>query len=66
MDLLEDLAVPDAFLLAVHDLVIPDANASVAVLREPVGVVAKPLAYLHGHPPEVEGVSRAIVCCLKV
>jgi hypothetical protein len=66
VDLLEDLVVLDAFLVDVHDLVTPDANAGVAVLEEPVGVVAKPLTGLHGHPPEVEGVSRAIIGHLEV
>jgi hypothetical protein len=53
MDLLEDLAVPDAFLVVVEDLVVPDANAGVSVLEEPVGVVAEPLVGLHGDPPVV-------------
>jgi hypothetical protein len=66
MDLLEDLVVLDVFLVAVYDLVAPDANAGVAVLEEPVGLVAKPLAGLHGHPPEVEGVSRVIIGRLEV
>jgi hypothetical protein len=66
VDLLGDLAIIDALLVAVHDLVIPNANTGVAVLEELVGVVAKPLASLHGHPPEVEGVSRAIVGHLEV
>jgi hypothetical protein len=66
MDLLKDLVVPKAFLVAVDDLVVADVNASVAVLEEPVGVVAMPLAGLHGHPPEVEGISRVIVGHLKV
>jgi hypothetical protein len=66
VDLLEDLVVLDAFLVAVRDLVTPDANAGVAVLEEPVGVVAKTLTGLHGHPPEVEGVSRAIIGHLEV
>jgi hypothetical protein len=44
VDLLKDLAVPEAFLVAVDDLVVSDANASVAVLEETVDVVAKPLA----------------------
>jgi hypothetical protein len=43
-----------------------DNNAGVAVLEELVGVVAQPLAGLHGHPPEVEGVSRAIIGRLEV
>jgi hypothetical protein len=66
MDLLEDLVVLDVFLVAVYDLVAPDANTGVAVLEEPVGLVAKPLAGLHGHPPEVEGVSRVIIGRLEV
>jgi hypothetical protein len=66
MDLLEDLAVLDAFLVAVHNLVVPDANAGFAVLEEPIGVVAKPLVGLHGHPAEVEGVSKAIIGRLEV
>jgi hypothetical protein len=66
VDLLEDLTVPDAFLVVVDDLVILDANVGVAVLEELVGVVTKPLACLHGHPPEVEGVSRVIVGRLEV
>jgi hypothetical protein len=57
MDLLKDLAVSKALLVAIDDLVVPDANAGVAVLKEPVGVVTKPLASLHGYPPEVEGIS---------
>jgi hypothetical protein len=39
VDLLKDFAVPETFLVAVDDLVIPDADASVAVLEEPVGAV---------------------------
>jgi hypothetical protein len=39
VDLLQNLAVPKTFLVAIDDLVIPDAYASVAVLEEPVGVV---------------------------
>jgi sulfur carrier protein ThiS len=39
MDLLKDLAVPETFLVAVDDLVIPNANACVTVLEESVGVV---------------------------
>jgi hypothetical protein len=35
------------------------------VLEEPIGAVAKPLAGLHGHPPEVEGVSRVIIVTWK-
>jgi hypothetical protein len=61
MDLLKDLAILNTFLVVVHDLVVADTNAGVAVLEEPVGVVAKALAGLHGHPPEVEVISRAIV-----
>jgi hypothetical protein len=30
------------------------------VLEEPVGVVTQPLASLHGHHPEVEGISKVI------
>jgi hypothetical protein len=37
-------------------LVVPNADAGVAVLEEPVGVVPQPLSGLHGHPSEVEGV----------
>jgi hypothetical protein len=66
VDLLKDLAIPKAFLVAVDELVVSDANAGVTVLEEPVGVVAKSLTSLHGHPPEVEGVSRVIVGCLEV
>jgi hypothetical protein len=65
-DLLKDLAVPEAFLVAIDDLVVLDANAGVAVLEEPVGVVAKPLSDLHAHPLEVEGVSRAVIGRLEV
>jgi hypothetical protein len=39
VDLLKDLAVPETFLVTVNDLVVLDADASVAVLEEPVGVV---------------------------
>jgi sulfur carrier protein ThiS len=66
VDLLKDLAVPEAFLVAIDDLVVPDANASVTILKEPVGVVTKSLAGLHGYPPEVEGVSKLIVGRLEV
>jgi hypothetical protein len=38
-DLLKDFAVPETFLVAIDNLVIPDADASVAVLEELVGVV---------------------------
>jgi hypothetical protein len=57
MDLLKDLVVPETFLVPIDDLVIPVADAGIAVLEEPVGVVAQLLAGLHGHPPEVESVS---------
>jgi sulfur carrier protein ThiS len=40
VDLLKDLAVPETFLVAVDDLVVPNSNAGVAVLEEPVGVVS--------------------------
>jgi hypothetical protein len=40
VDLLEDLAVPETFLVAIDDLVIPNADTGVAVLKEPVGVVS--------------------------
>jgi hypothetical protein len=66
MNLLEDLAVPETFLVAIDNLVVPNTDASVAVLEEPVGVVAQPLTGLHGHPPEVEGVSRVIIGRLEV
>jgi hypothetical protein len=36
MDLLKDLAIFDALLVAVKDLVVPDANTGVAVLEESV------------------------------
>jgi hypothetical protein len=39
VNLLKDLAVPETFLVAVDDLVVPDAGASVVVLEELVGVV---------------------------
>jgi sulfur carrier protein ThiS len=40
VDLLKDLAVPETFLVAIDNLVVPDADASVAVLEEPVGLVS--------------------------
>jgi hypothetical protein len=61
MDLLEDLAIPDAFLVAPNDLVVSDAYAGVAVLEELVRVFMEPFNGLHGDIPEVEGVPRAIV-----
>jgi hypothetical protein len=64
--ILSDLVVPETFLVAVDDMVVPYTDASVAVLEEPIGVVPQPLARLHGHPPEVEGVSRAIIGRLEV
>jgi hypothetical protein len=33
VDLIKELAVPETFIVAVDDLVLPDANASVAVLE---------------------------------
>jgi hypothetical protein len=39
VDLLKDLAVFETFLVAVDDLVIPNADTGVAALEEPVGVV---------------------------
>jgi hypothetical protein len=66
VDLLKDLAVPETFLVAVDDLVVLDADASVVVLEESVSVVSLPLTNLHGHPPEVEGVSRVIIGRLEV
>jgi hypothetical protein len=35
--LLKDLAVPKAFLVAIDDPVVPNVDAGVAVLEEPVG-----------------------------
>jgi sulfur carrier protein ThiS len=66
MDLIEHLAVPETFLVDVDDQVVPNANAGVAILEEPIGVVTQPLTGLHGDPPEVEGISRAIVGRLEV
>jgi hypothetical protein len=66
MDLLKDLAIFDTLLVAFDDLVVPDADAGVAVLEELVGVVAEPLVGLHGDPLEVECVPRAIVGRLEV
>jgi hypothetical protein len=66
LDLLKDLAISDALLVAVNNLVVSDADTSVAVLEEPVGVVAKPLVGLHGDPPEVEAIPWAIVGRLEV
>jgi hypothetical protein len=39
VDLLEDLAVPETFLVVVEDLVVPNADTGVTVLEESVGVV---------------------------
>jgi hypothetical protein len=39
MNLLKDLTVPEAILVAVDDLVVPNVDTGVAVLEEPVGVV---------------------------
>jgi hypothetical protein len=39
MNLLENLAVSETFILAVDDLVVSNADTGVAVLEEPVGVV---------------------------
>jgi hypothetical protein len=61
VDLLKHIVISDALLVAFDDLVIPDTNASVAVLKEPVGVVTELLIGLHGDPPEVEGVTMVIV-----
>jgi hypothetical protein len=47
MNLLEDLVIPETFLVAVDDLVIPDADTGVAVLEEPVGVVVLLTVYIH-------------------
>jgi sulfur carrier protein ThiS len=33
MDLLKDLVVPETFLVAINDLVVPNADAGVAVLE---------------------------------
>jgi hypothetical protein len=66
VDLLKDLAIFDALLVALHDQIVPDADAGVAVLEESVGEVTKPLVCLHGDPPEVEGVPRVIVGHLEV
>jgi hypothetical protein len=66
VNLLKDLVIIDALLVIIDDLVIPDTDADVVVLEELVGVDMKPLIGLHGHPPEVEGVSKAIVGLLEV
>jgi hypothetical protein len=39
VDLLKELAVPDTFLVPVENLFVPNADAGVTVLEEPVGVV---------------------------
>jgi hypothetical protein len=39
VNLLKDLAVPETLFVAVDDLVVPYADAGVAVLEEPIGVV---------------------------
>jgi sulfur carrier protein ThiS len=39
VDLLKDLAVPKTFLVAVDDLVVPNADAGITVLEEPIGVL---------------------------
>jgi hypothetical protein len=39
VNLLKDLAVPETFLVAVDDLVVPNADAGVTILEDPVGVV---------------------------
>jgi hypothetical protein len=39
VDLLKDLAIPEAFLIVVDNMVVPNTDASVAVLEELVGVV---------------------------
>jgi hypothetical protein len=39
VDLLKDLAIPEAFFVAVDDLVVPNTDACVTVLEELVGVV---------------------------
>jgi hypothetical protein len=36
VNLLEDLAVPETFLVSIDDLVVPDTDTDVAVLEEPV------------------------------
>jgi hypothetical protein len=40
VDLLKHLAVPEASIVAVDDLVDPSTDARVAVLEEPVGIVS--------------------------
>jgi hypothetical protein len=66
MDLLKELAIFDALLVAFDDLVIPDTNSLVADLEELVVVVTKLLLGLHVDPPEVEGISRSIAGRLEV
>jgi hypothetical protein len=39
VDLLKDLAIPEAFLIVVDNMVVPNTDAGVAVLEELVGVV---------------------------
>jgi sulfur carrier protein ThiS len=39
VDLLKDLAVPKTFVVAVDDLVVPNADAGITVLEEPIGVL---------------------------
>jgi hypothetical protein len=65
VNLLKYLAIFDALLVDLDDLVVFNANAGIAVLKELVGVVTGPLG-LHDEPPEVEGISRAIVGHLEV
>jgi hypothetical protein len=36
------------------------------VLEEPIGVVLQPLTGFHGHPYELEGISRVIIGRLEV
>ena len=54
VDLFEDLGVLDAFLEALDDLIIPDADAGVSVREEPVGVAVKLLVGPHGDTAEIE------------
>jgi hypothetical protein len=46
--------------------VVPDIDTGIAVLEEPVGVITEPFIRLHGDPPEVECVPKAIVGRLEV
>jgi hypothetical protein len=66
VNLFKDLAIPNALIVPLDDLVVFDTSAGFPVLEEPVGVIMEPHIGLHDNSPEVGGISRVVVGHLEV